>query len=84
MDGIAFSTAEAPGALRNGTRVEKTDYRLTDTHHVGAKARVLGSLGPLPEWEGLKNVFGYFVEWEDMPGVPVFIVGNRIREVKPD
>jgi hypothetical protein len=26
---------------------------------------------------------GYFVEWEDTPGVPVFILGTRLRAVKP-
>jgi hypothetical protein len=30
---------------------------------------------------GAIETFGYFAEWEDAPGVPVFILGTRIRPV---
>jgi hypothetical protein len=81
LEGIVFTRNEAPGALRNGTRVEKSDFRPTDAHQIGAKATVLGSLGPI-EYEGIPQVFGYFLEWDDAPGIPAFVAGNRIRKVK--
>lgn len=82
-DHIAFTQKEAPGALRNGTRVEKTEYEPNDAHQIGAKAIVLGSLGPIA-FEGNPKVWGYFVQWDDLPGVPCFITSTRVREVKPD
>lgn len=83
FDGIVFTRNEAAGALRNGTRVEKTTTRTGDTHQDGARATVIGSLGPIA-FEGIPKVFGYWLLWDDTPGVPVFIAGNRVREVKPD
>ena len=55
----------------------------TDLHGVGCRATVRGSLGPIA-WDGNPKVYGYFVEWDDMPGVNVFIVGTRVREEKAD
>lgn len=78
---IRFTRQQQPGALPNGTRVEKSEFRPTDTHPVGAKAIVLGSVGPI-EFEGIPEVYGYFVDWDDTPGIPCFIAGNRVREVK--
>ena len=78
---VAFTTEHAEGALPNGTRVEKTLSKPGDTHVDGAKATVLGSLGPIP-WEDMPRVYGYFVEWDDYPGIPAFVAGHRLREVK--
>lgn len=80
---IGFTRNEAPGALRNGTRVEKIECVENDIHQVGAKAIVLGSLGPI-EFKGDPKMYGYFVEWDDLPGVPCFVAGNRVRELKPN
>jgi hypothetical protein len=78
---VAFTTEHAEGALPNGTRVEKTRSKPGDTHTDGAKATVLGSMGPI-EFEGDARVFGYFVTWDELPGVPVFIAGTRVRKLK--
>ncbi len=66
-----------------GTRVEKCgSVPGQDAHRDGDGARVVGVLGqtsddaPNPE---LRGVWGYFVEWDDLPGVPVFVGGNRIK-----
>lgn len=83
MNNIAFTREEARGALRNGTRVEKTEFAPTDGHQIGAKAIILGSLGPI-EFEGNPQLYGYFVEWDDRPGIPCFITSTRIRQVKTE
>jgi hypothetical protein len=75
---VMFTSDEAPGALRNGTIVEKINSELDDTHGDGARATIVGSVGPLDD-PRLASKYSYFVEWDDMPGAPVFIAGERIR-----
>jgi hypothetical protein len=53
--------------------VQKTRTSAGDTHQDGAYATVLGSIGPY------LGTFGYWVEWYDRPGAPVFIHGDRLR-----
>lgn len=78
--GLATYTDEqAPGALKNGTIVEKRGFQEGDAHEPGMRATVLGSFGPFK----FENVnYMYFVEWDDMKGVPVSITDDRIREIK--
>jgi hypothetical protein len=45
-----------------------------DRHPLGARARVLGSIG-------VEEMWGYFVEWEDLQGVAVFLASPKVREV---
>jgi hypothetical protein len=71
---VAVSHQQAPGAIPNGTRVQKCNTEPRDDHQDGALATVLGSVGPV------NGMYGYFVEWDDWPGIPVFIRGNRILE----
>ncbi len=78
---VLFTTKEAPGALRNGTIVEKIDSKPEDTHRDGARATIMGSLG-FQDDPILTSEYGYFVVWDDMLGVPVFTAGHRIRPVK--
>jgi hypothetical protein len=66
-----YTTDEAPGAWRNGSRVIKTNSVPKDAHQDGAPAVVLGSLGD-------SGFYGYFVEWEDTPGIPTFVAGDRL------
>jgi hypothetical protein len=61
--------------LPNGTRVEKCNSEPKDTHRDGAPGRIIHRVGPCdgnPE-------FGYFVMWDDLPGLPVFIAKERVR-----
>jgi hypothetical protein len=79
---LVFTTDQAPGAWPNGTRVRKSVEEPGDAHEVGALATVLGSIGPAPEeaepaW--VRGLYGYFVEWDDTPGVPVLVTSNRIE-----
>jgi hypothetical protein len=76
---VGYTRDQAEGAIPNGTRVRKINVEPRDAHPEGAEAVVVGSIGPAP-WKG-KMTYGYFVEWDDTPGIPVFITGTRI-EVK--
>ena len=77
---VVFTTKEAPGALRNGTIVEKVNSEPGDRHQDGAQGTIMGSVGPV-DVPGIPTRYAYFVVWDDMPGVPVGIAGHRIRPV---
>lgn len=70
---IAFTREQAAGAWSNGTRVQKTNSDRADTHRDGALGTVIGSIGA-------GGLVGYFVEWDDKPGVPVFVAGPRLAK----
>jgi hypothetical protein len=72
-----FTRGEYPGAMRNGTRVEKINGAPTDSHPDGARATVLGSFG-LPE-VGV----AYFVAFDDWPKSAVMVVAARVRPLDP-
>jgi hypothetical protein len=74
--------------MNPATRVEKINSKPDDTHQDGAAATILTSY-----WHGDNDRFssehnisgeciGCLVEWDDMPGVPVFILSSRIRPVE--
>lgn len=83
----------APGAIPNGTLVEKINSKSEDTHRDGSVGRILGSVGPLdpaqvhqPDLPAVEPAaYAYMIEWNDIPGIPVFIAGNRLQlhEIKP-
>lgn len=73
----AYCTDEATGAERNGARMAKINsVPGVDGHQDGALCTVIGSIET-----GMDVPFGYFVEWDDMKGVAVFIGGDRLRPV---
>jgi hypothetical protein len=65
---------QAPGAWPNGTRVEKTIFGKNDAHHPGDRGTVLGSIG------APQGIYGYFVEWDDTPGISVLVISTRIAK----
>ena len=75
---VVSTRAQAKGAIPNKTIVEKTNSMPGDTHKDGAQAKVVGSMGPAYH-SSLPSPYIYFVEWTDVPGVPVAISGNRIK-----
>jgi len=80
---IMLFRGEAPGAIPNGRRIEKSKMGEGDYHPIGAKGKVLASKLIPPEVEATVaqgETFAYFVEWDTHPGVPVAIMGSRIRE----
>lgn len=77
---IGYISGSVDGAIPNRTRIRKIIYEEKDGHQIGAKGIVVASMGPIL-WNG-KDCYGYFVEWDDMPGIPVFVVGYKIEEEK--
>lgn len=67
-----FNPGQAAGAFLNGSRVKKSRNDPGDTHTVGDCATVLASNGPI------NGEYFYFVEWDDLPGVPVGIRGGKL------
>lgn len=76
-DVAVYTTDHAPGAFANDSRVRKTVFGPGDQHPVGSLATVLGSVGPFDAGRGRE--FGYFVIWDAMPGVPVFVRGGKLE-----
>lgn len=63
---------DADGALPRGIRVVKIAEDRGDRHELGARGKILASMNE----PGLG--LAYFVEWDDMPGVRVFVVAKKI------
>jgi hypothetical protein len=68
-----FTRNQHSGAYPNGSRVVKVRTEKGDTHAIGARATVLGSIGH-PE-VGV----GYFVEWDSDPRHAVFVMASKIK-----
>ena len=66
-------TSQVPGAILNGTLVEKVNSRDGDSHKDGDRARVVGSI------VGREGQIAYCVEWDDLPGLTVFVGAERVR-----
>ena len=62
---------QVPGALINGTLVIKINSLLGDSHQDGDRGKVVGS-------ELIAGAVWYFVEWNDLPGMPVAITRERL------
>lgn len=69
---IVFTTDQADGAISNGTPIVKVQSEVRDANPVGTRGKVLGSIRT-------DDKLGYFVEWETLPGVPVFVSDFKIR-----
>ncbi len=81
---VVMIPGEAEGAIPNGTRIIKNAIEVGDGHKVGALGTVLASHGPLgfKNREGVERTdYGYFIEWDDTPGVPVFVCGYKIERL---
>jgi hypothetical protein len=82
--GAAYAKIEgdAPGALPAGTRVRKCVAEGGAAHEAGDLATVLASVavppGLVPHWP--RGGYFYAVEWDDMPGVPVHVMGYKIEK----
>jgi len=83
------------GEWPRGTRVRKVRSEPGDTHRDGAPGTVVGAWGPLPAAERAKLklelaekgitedvVSLYWVEWDDIPGVPVAIADYRLERLE--
>ena len=84
MGFLAAIISEAPGALPNGTRILKINSKDEDTHGDGAAGTVTGSLSVPEEPEFADETYFYFIEWDDLPALPIGIRGSRIRAAEAD
>ena len=74
----AFTREQVPGALLNGTTVEKIATEKGDTHAIGEQAVVLGSINnPAKPALGIM----YFVEWNNLPGHAVACIHWKLNKV---
>lgn len=83
-DHAAYTTEEEPAAKwRNGTRVTKLDEQAGDFTQLGTYGTVIGSIR-MPETapEQFRGQIGYFIRWDNNPGLPVFTREIRLKEVK--
>ena len=69
----AFTRQQADDALPNGTRIKKVIGEPGDTHSLGAKGTILGSIRNPQDPR-----VGYFVEWDDSPKCATFVIENKI------
>jgi hypothetical protein len=67
-----FTTNHVRHAIANGTRVIKVQSVEGDAHQDGSGAKVIGSL------RTPKGIV-YFVEWDDMPSLPVGVAAHRVQ-----
>jgi len=84
------------GLWPKGTRVKKIRSKLDDTHQDGAPGTIVGALdlysGNVTLYaelivklagKGIKEggEYIYWVEWDDIPGIPVAIADYRIEPI---
>ena len=79
------------GRWPKGTRVRKISSKPGDTHQDGALGTIVGAWGPLSAGQRAELIIElakkgaediecmYWVEWDDMPGIPVAIADCRIE-----
>lgn len=85
------------GRLPKGTRVRKINSAPEDTHQDGALGVIVGAWGPLSASERAELIIAlakkginddiecmYWVEWDDIPGIPVAIADYRIVPIAKD
>jgi len=83
------------GRWPKGTRVKKIRSDPGDSHQDGARGTIVGALGPLSAAQRAAAImklakngidgdveYMYWVEWDDIPGIPVAITDNRIEPIK--
>lgn len=67
---------DVPGAFPAGTRIQKTGTEPSDAHPDGSPGTVLGSIG------NSEIGYGYFIRWDDVPEIPVFVAAHRVAPRK--
>lgn len=79
------------GRWPKGTRVKKINSRPGDCHPDGAPGTIVGALGPLSASERAELIMVgmaeeveclYWVEWDDLPGMPTGIADYRIEVIQ--
>jgi len=86
---------QSEGRWPKGTRVRKVNSKPGDTHQDGAQGTIVGALGPTSVAQRAELLIDlakngvdgdveyiYWVEWDNIPGVPVAITDNRIEPME--
>jgi hypothetical protein len=71
-----FTTDEAPGCWKNGTRVVKATFERGDGTPLGTMGTVLGSMFT-HEAGGITT---YFIEWDDKPKYAVCVEAQKLKK----
>jgi len=82
------------GRWSRGTRVKKINTKPGDSHQDGTLGTVVGALGPTTGSQRAELIielakrgidgdveYVYWVEWDDMLGIPVAITDNRVEPI---
>jgi len=82
---VAMLTGEAPGAIKNGSKVTKQNSESNDGHQDGTQGTVLSSIAMPIEVraEAVAQNLGdceyfYFIDWGE--GVPVGTLDSKVKE----
>lgn len=82
---VTLLSGEAPGAIKNGSRVMKRNSEPGDGHMDGTQGRVLSSTAVPIEIraeaisEGFPDCeYFYFIDWGD--GLPVGTIDSKVKE----
>jgi len=83
------------GRWPKGTRVRKINTKPGDSHQDGALGTIVGAWGPSTASQRAEFIielskqgidgdveYIYWVEWDDIPGIPVAITDNRIEPIE--
>jgi len=83
------------GRWPRGTRVKKVGSKPGDSHQDGALGTIVGAWGPVTPSQRAEIIielakqringdieYVYWVEWDDIPGIPVAITDNRIEPIE--
>lgn len=75
---------QAPGAIPNGTLIEKCNHEDGDSWPNGTLGTVLASLDVSSLELQNPSKFVYYIDFVADPGIPVMIMGNRIKPYEED
>ncbi len=91
---MVIYVGEDAGRWPRGTRVKKVSSKPGDSHQDGALGTIVGAWGPATASQRAEIIiklakqgingdieYVYWVEWDDIPGIPIAITDNRIEPV---
>jgi len=93
---VEIYVGQDKGRWPRGTRVRKIHSEPKDAHRDGALGTLVGALGPAPASPEMAEFlmglarkgieeggeYVYWIEWDDLPGIPVAIADYRIEPIE--
>lgn len=71
-----------PDPIPVGAAIVKTNSGSTDGHQNGATGVIASIYDYVAGFAGYPAQWTYFVAWDDMPGVPVFTIGQKLERAE--